>query len=210
MTESESRRPLQSRQSAWARAAAARLAARNVSPNRISQAGVAFAALGALAFVASVQLPPGWRSICLVVAAVTMQARLVCNLLDGMVAIEGGRGQADGPFWNEAPDRLSDLAFLVGAGFAAQDVTIGWIATALAFLVAYLRELGRAEGFRPDYVGPMAKQHRMATLTVGSLLAAVSPVSTPILAMTLWLIVAGCAVTAFRRSLRLIRNLKSR
>ncbi|QYZ71856.1 CDP-alcohol phosphatidyltransferase family protein [Neotabrizicola shimadae] len=210
MTGEDGRRPLQSRQSSWARAAATQLAVGNVPPNRISQAGLAFAAIGALAFAASPHLSPGWRGMCLVAAAVMMQARLVCNLLDGMVAIEGGRRQADGPFWNEAPDRLSDTAFLVGAGYAAQDISLGWTAAALAILVAYLRELGRAEGFPPDYCGPMAKQHRMAVLTIGCLVAALWPSPGAILTLTLWIIVAGAAATAGRRSLRLIRRLKSR
>ncbi|NJS38761.1 MAG: CDP-alcohol phosphatidyltransferase family protein, partial [Rhodobacteraceae bacterium] len=55
----------------------------------------------------------------LILAAATIQARLVCNLIDGMVAVEGGQGTKDGPFWNEAPDRASDLLFLLGAGIAA-------------------------------------------------------------------------------------------
>ena len=63
-----------------------------------------FAALAGAAFWASGAASPGrgarsfWslaRSAC--------QGRLLCNLFDGMVAVEGGKREADGPFWNEAP-----------------------------------------------------------------------------------------------------------
>jgi phosphatidylglycerophosphate synthase len=62
--------------------------------------------------------------------------RLLCNLFDGMVAIEGGRKEADGPFWNEAPDRASDILILAGAGLGAGAVGLGWAAAALAVATA--------------------------------------------------------------------------
>lgn len=204
------RRPLRSRDQSWARSAAARLARMGIRPNRISQMGLVFALVGLAAFLAVPHLSGPWSGMALVLAAAAIQLRLACNLLDGMVAVEGGRGEADGPFWNEFPDRLSDLAFLVGAGCAAGSPALGWAAGALAILTAYLRELGRAEGFAPDFVGPMAKQHRMALLTGGVCLAVVWPQPAPVLAATLWLVLAGTAATAFRRSLRLIRALKAR
>lgn len=210
MTGAEGRRPLKSRDRKWARSATAFLASKGARPNRISQAGVGFAAVGLLAFLGMPLIGPDLHAIPLVIAAFAMQARLVCNLLDGMVAVEGGLKEADGPFWNEVPDRVSDAAFLVGAGFAAGIVSLGWVATALAVLTAYLRELGRAEGQAPDYRGPMAKQHRMALLTVACLVAAVWPEPERVLSATLWLITLGTAATALRRSLRLIRGLKAR
>ncbi len=186
------------------------LAARRVRPNRISQAGVVFAAIGALAFAGSAHLGPAWQPVLLALAATAIQCRLFCNLLDGMVAVEGGLGEADGSFWNEAPDRVSDMVLLVGAGCAAGDITLGWIATALAIFVSYLRELGRAEGLAPDYSGPMAKQHRMAILTIGCLVGAFTPSPAMILSVALWVIVIGAAATALLRSMRLVRSLKAR
>lgn len=205
----DGRRPLKSRDQRWARVSAAWLAARGVRPNRISQAAVGFAVLGLLAFLWLPQLDPALRAVPVLVAALCIQARLVCNLLDGMVAVEGGLKELDGAFWNELPDRLSDAAFLVGAGYAAGNLALGWAATALAVLTAYLRELGRAEGLAPDYAGPMAKQQRMALLTGGCLAAVLWP-APETLAATLWLIATGTAATAVRRSLRLIRALKTR
>jgi phosphatidylglycerophosphate synthase len=203
------RRPISSRNSRWARALAARLAASRVTPNRISQASVGFAAAGFLAFWASAGAE-GWpRAACLVLAALAMQLRLLCNLLDGMVAIEGGNTSPTGPFWNEAPDRAADVLFLSGAGIAAGQPALGLAAAAVAVTTAYVRELGRAEGVAPDFSGPMAKPQRMAALTAGTLIAAVAaPV--PVLSVTLWIILAGTAVTVLRRSARLLAALRSR
>ena len=95
---------------------------------------------------------------CLIAAALFIQLRLLCNLFDGMVAIEGGLASKDGPFWNEFPDRVADILILVGAGLACGFVALGWAAACMAVLTAYVRELGRAVNVPADYRGPMAKQ----------------------------------------------------
>ena len=204
-----SRRPLASRSSAWAARLAGWAVVKGYTPNQISQASVAFAALGLLFYALSPFGPWLLQVLWLLLAAATIQARLVCNLIDGMVAVEGGQGTKDGPFWNEAPDRLSDLFFLIGAGIAAGNPGLGALAAAVAVATAYLRELGRAEGFPPDFSGPLAKPQRMAVLTAGTVVAALYA-SEWALTVTLWIIVAGTAVTILRRSLTLIGKLKSR
>ena len=83
----------------------------------------------------------------------------------------------------------------------------------MAVLTAYVRELGRAEGLGSDFSGPMAKQHRMAVVTLGALAGAVEAVtrgSDVALTVALWVVVAGTLVTAARRSARLIAALKAR
>jgi phosphatidylglycerophosphate synthase len=205
----EGRRPLKSRDTAWARRTAAWLAGRGVTPNAISQAAVAFAALGGAGFWAS-GVTEGWiRALCLLLGAAGCQLRLLCNLFDGMVAIEGGRKAPDGPFWNEAPDRASDILILAGAGLGAGAAGLGWAAAALAVSTAYVRELGRAEGLGSDYGGPMAKQHRMAVMTGAALVAILLP-GWPVLVWALWVVVAGAALTVALRSRRLIGRLGSR
>lgn len=204
----ENRRPLTSRNAAWAARLAAWAVAREITPNRISQASMAFAAAGFVLYALSTQGPGAVRVLCLILAAAMIQARLVCNLIDGMVAIEGGKGAKDGPFWNEAPDRASDLLFFAGAGLAAGQPALGLLAAALAIATAYIRELGRAEGFPPDFSGPLAKPQRMAVLTAGTVLAALYA-SEWTLTVILWIVVAGTAATIFRRSWTLIEKLKS-
>ncbi|MEZ5797279.1 MAG: CDP-alcohol phosphatidyltransferase family protein [Paracoccaceae bacterium] len=204
-----SRRPLASRDSRWARALASRLAAGRITPNQISAASVGLAALGFLAFWAATATSGAAQTLLLLAAAATIQLRLLCNLLDGMVAIEGGKSSPSGPFWNEAPDRAADALFLAGAGLAAGSPALGLAAAALAIATAYIRELGRAEGLAPDFSGPMAKPHRMAALTLGCI-AAAAYAPAWCLTVTLWIIVAGTAATILRRSLRLLGNLQAR
>ena len=206
---SENRRPLTSRNSAWAAQLASWAVAREITPNQISQASMAFAAAGFALYAMSTQVTGLAQVLALLLAAATLQARLVCNLIDGMVAIEGGQGAKDGPFWNEAPDRVSDFLFFTGAGLAAGQPELGLLAAALAIATAYLRELGRAEGFAPDFSGPLAKPQRMAVLTAGTALAALYATHWT-LTLTLWIIVAGTAATVVRRCWTLIQRLKAR
>lgn len=204
----ENRRPLTSRNSAWAAQLASWAVSREITPNQISQASMGFATAGF--FLYAVSTHGGVvQFLALLIAAATLQARLVCNLIDGMVAIEGGRGAKDGPFWNEAPDRVSDFLFFAGAGLAAGQPELGLLAAALAIATAYIRELGRAEGFPPDFSGPLAKPQRMAVLTAGTILAALYATEWT-LTLTLWIIVAGTAATLIRRSWTLVERLKSR
>ena len=64
-----------------------------------------------------------------------MQLRLLCNMLDGMVAVEGGKGSRTGEIYNEVPDRIADPLLLVPAGYAIglpYGVELGWMCGALA------------------------------------------------------------------------------
>ena len=205
------RRPIASRDTKLAARIAKALAQRGVSPNHISQASMVFAALAGLAFWYSGKTEGALYVVCLLVAALGCQCRLLCNLFDGMVAVEGGRGAADGPFWNEAPDRVADALILVGLGLATGYAWLGWAAATLAIGTAYVRELGSAQGAGADFRGPMAKPHRMAVATAAAILAAFLPTvfGWPVLFIALWIIVLGAAVTIFRRSHGVIMSLKS-
>lgn len=209
MSDPENRRPLTSRTSAWAARLASWAVERGITPNQISQASMGFAAAGFALYAMAAQVAGIAQFLALLLAASTIQARLVCNLIDGMVAIEGGKGAKDGPFWNEAPDRVSDFLFLAGAGLAANQPALGLFAASLAIATAYIRELGRAEGFPPDFSGPLAKPQRMAALTAGTVLAALYA-SEWTLTVTLWIVALGTAATILRRSWTLIEKLKTR
>lgn len=212
MTTASDRRPLSSRNTGWARAAARWLTSAGITPNQISITSIAMGALAGLLFWGAGSADGGLRIILLVAAALFCQLRLLCNLFDGMVAIEGGRQSRDGAFWNEFPDRIADLAIFVGAGYGIGLPALGWAAAALAILTAYTRELGRACGVAADFSGPMAKQHRMATITVASLLSIAEPVwdgRNQVLTAALWIVAIGSGVTAFRRAMRLVGALRS-
>ena len=154
----EARRPLASRSSGWAQYLAARLSASWVTPNQIS-----ILSMGA----ALLWWSPGWPAF--IACAVCVQLRLLCNLLDGMVAIEGGKSTATGVLFNEIPDRLADPLFLVPLGYAAGYPWLGWLTALLAVLTAYIRVLGGSLGQPQDFGGLLPKQRRMAVLT-GALL----------------------------------------
>ena len=176
------RRPLKSRSWPLMARLAKWLAAREISPNQISVAGMVFGigAGAALAMTSIVneagEIVVGWARVLFILAAVLIQLRLLCNLIDGMVAIEGKKQSKVGMLYNELPDRVSDVAGLVGAGFAAMgNVELGFAAAVFAVMTAYVRAVGKAEGAGNDFCGPMAKPHRMAMLTVMCMLMAVLP-----------------------------------
>ena len=89
-----------------------------------------------------------------------------------MVAIEGGKKSALGALYNEFPDRLADTVLIVPLGYAAGMPALGWLGALAAALTAYVRAFGGALGLAQDFRGPMAKQHRMAVMTIGCVLAA--------------------------------------
>lgn len=200
------RRPLASRSSAIAIRLAERLSRGSVTPDQISASGIVAAALAAAAFLAAPDHPVAWLS-----AAVLVQLRLVANLLDGMVAVEGGRGSALGPLWNEAPDRLEDTLILAGFGYAANAPVLGLWAVITALLCAYVRVLGGAFGQPQTFIGPMAKQHRMAAITLGCVLgfgASILGTGARLPEIILWGIVAGAILTCVRRLGVIAANLR--
>jgi phosphatidylglycerophosphate synthase len=220
VADTANRRPIRQRSAAWARWAARRLAEEHASPDLISAASAAASTLaGGLLLIAGGSQPIWLRAPLFLLAAGFIQLRLACNLLDGMVAVEHGRGSSAGPIWNELPDRYSDVVVLACAGYAAREggisfaVAAGWICAILALATAYVRELGRGLGFPADFSGPFAKQQRMAALTLACAISAVEPLwgwRGPALMIALVVIAAGTALTAGRRTLTLARRLAAR
>jgi phosphatidylglycerophosphate synthase len=198
MDNQDNRRPLQTRQYAWAHHLAHFFVVLGVTPNQMSLASIGVALLGAVAYWGSVLEIPYLQPTLLVAAAIFIQLRLLANMLDGLMAVEEGKKTSTGALFNEVPDRVADILFLLAAGYASGWPELGWVTALLAVLTAYVRALGASLGFGQDYSGPMAKQHRMFTLTIGSLLAAFLP-QMPILAITLVVILLGAVVTVSRR-----------
>jgi phosphatidylglycerophosphate synthase len=194
----KSRRPLASRGNPLVRMLVERLLTTAVTPNQISVASVVVSAAGSLALL----FAPRWPALFLV-AALCVQLRLLCNLVDGMVAIEGGRSSPVGGLFNEIPDRVADTLFLVAWGYACGVPWLGWAAALAAACTAYVRTLGGSLGLTQDFRGPMAKQHRMAALTAACLFA---PVETfvfgtgRILELVLWIVMLGGVWTCVTRT----------
>src|SRR5262249_50246605 len=112
------------------------------------------------------------RAVLLAAGAAGIQLRLLCNLLDGMLAVEEGLKTPTGEIYNDLPDRIADGGILSGAGYAAELAALGWTAAACAIFTAYVRVPAGSLRASQRFIGPMAKQHRMFTLTVGALAAA--------------------------------------
>lgn len=208
------RRVLATRNASWAQTLTRRLSASGVRPNTVSVISVVFAAGAAAAFAVA---PIGGRAAAWLVAAACIQLRLLCNMLDGMLAIEGGLKSRTGDIYNELPDRLADILILAGAGYSLRESPygpeLGWLAAVLALLTAYIRVLSGSLGLPQRFLGPMAKQHRMFALTLAALIGAIESrfVSSPrALHAGLIVIVLGTALTAWRRAVRLLRDAEAR
>lgn len=211
------RRPIAARRwPIWQRTAVW-MTRRGISPNSISLAGMACgiaagAALAATAYVGD------WERLAWLAGAALIMLRLIANLLDGMVAIESGRASPIGELYNEVPDRVSDMASLVGAGYAiGGDVVCGYLAACAALFTAYIRVMGKAVGAPQEYCGPMAKQQRMTLLIVVALYCGLAPRDwqptldtsggTGLIALVLVVIAIGGLLTALRRLARIAVNL---
>lgn len=199
------RRPIKTRSSPWAQRAAAWLARSKVSPDQISLFSIVFAAAGAAALLWYPR-PLGW-----LVCAACIQGRLLCNLLDGMVAVEGGKQTSLGQLYNEFPDRVTDFVFIIALGYAVSLPWLGWLGALAAAMTAYVRAFGGALGLPQDFRGPMAKPQRMAVMTGGCVLGAIEQAAFG----TIWvptaasvLIALGSLVTCATRSRAIAAQLR--
>lgn len=163
------RRPLKTRGATWAKLFAKGIANTGITPNQISILSILMALLALVCFFYSKE-----NTFLLILAAVFIQLRLVCNLIDGMVAIEYNKKSPVGDIYNDAPDRFADILIIMGAAFAVTYMPyafhIAWFASVFAVMTAYVRLLGSSVGTPSYFMGPMAKPHRMFALTLGSLL----------------------------------------
>lgn len=194
------RRPLATREKGWAKKLASLIVQSGISPNQISFLSILPAVVGAwlLMRCGAHALTP----MVLILVAVCIQLRLLCNMLDGMVAIEGGKKSAVGALYNEVPDRVADSLFIVALGYAVGLPWLGWLGALLAAKTAYIRVLGGSLGLEQDFRGPMAKQHRMFVMTLSCLLAAAEVVTlgtTQALLVGAIVIAVGSGLTCFTR-----------
>ena len=217
MNNTEARRPLASRSTRWAAVLSSAAVRVGLTADGISILSLVFAVAGSAGLL---WLPAPWN---LLVCAAGIQLRLLCNLLDGMVAIEGGRKSKVGALYNEVPDRVADSLFLVALGYAIGTPWLGWLGALAAAVTAYIRVLGGTFGLPQDFRGPLAKPHRMAVMTVGCLLAigefyffdatgfdSHGTATLRILHLAAWVIALGAIVTCVTRLRAIGRQLRAR
>lgn len=219
--DTSNRRFLKTRQKAWVAAFTRYLVRTRITPNQISLLSITFALGSGLAFYAfSLQQTGIW----LLFAAGGIQLRLLCNMMDGLVAVEGGKGTPSGELFNDIPDRFADVFILLGAGYAVNitaltqladgaGIALGWTAALLAVMTAYIRTLGGSLGAPISFMGPMAKQHRMGTLTASALLGMIETMlfgSHYAMIIGLSVIIIGSLITCYRRAAAIYHFLEHR
>lgn len=211
------RRPIKSRGAAWASFMAKTLANAGVSPNQVSVLSVVFAFLSGASFYYSTQAQNPW--VYLLLGALFIQCRLICNLMDGMVAIEHHKKTKSGDIYNDLPDRLADFFILVGVGYGVRSyyaaIDLGYVAANIAVLTAYIRVLGASLKTQHFFMGPMAKPHRMALITICALIDIGLYLSSDTqtfsaLYISLWVIVLGGLLTCLRRLKKIFAAVEER
>ncbi len=216
--ELEGRRPLKVRKANFSKQIAKWLSQRNITPNQISIASVFFALLVSISFLSIPSSSGAWLSA--LFAGLFIQMRLLCNLFDGMVAIEGGKSTPAGELFNDIPDRIADPLILIAAGYAISVVpwgdALGWLAGLLAVMTAYIRTLGVSMGAPVSFMGPMAKQHRMAAMTGAAVLTIIESfladgfVVGYVILFVLIVIVIGSLITAINRAKAIYNYLENK
>ncbi|MCA9248265.1 MAG: CDP-alcohol phosphatidyltransferase family protein [Planctomycetales bacterium] len=206
------RRPIESRDTRWAASITNQLVARGVSPNEISIVGM-LAAIGAgVCFFGTNHAEAITQRMLWLAGGLLCQVRLLCNLFDGMVAVQRGIASVRGELYNEVPDRVSDSAVMIGLGYAATGAPAwGLFAALVSVFVAYVRAMAKSIGAPNDFCGPMAKPQRMALTTALAVYLACSPgiwrIALGEATLVLIVIAAGGIATAIRRLRRASRYL---
>jgi phosphatidylglycerophosphate synthase len=208
------RRPIKAREFAASRAVTHWLATHGVSPNGISIFGLFCALLAGVTLGLTGGTIASW-----LFAALCVELRLLCNMFDGMVAVERGIASKIGEIYNEVPDRIADIAVLVGLGYAPGGTPwLGYVAALAAVFTAYLRVFGVSLGAPADFSGSMAKQFRMHTVAISALICAGALVagldyrslfgSLGVPTIVLIVIAVGSVGTSLRRLAHLIARLR--
>lgn len=158
------RRPITSRNTQWAKNFTTYLVKIGASPNNISVWSIFFSVVGAVA----IWLLPQYGGIWILALCVLL--RLLCNLFDGMVAIELNKNNPLGRIYNEFPDRITDTILIVAVGYACNQLVLSLFGAMFAVATAYVRIFGGSLGFDQDFRGPQSKSQRMGVMIASCVL----------------------------------------
>lgn len=217
MSNEESRRPLKVRGSSWSKNIASYLSKKSITPNQISVASIVFSVIAAI-FILLIPSAISYQEVLFpLLAAIFIQMRLLCNLFDGMVALEGGKSTKSGELYNDIPDRVSDSILFIALGYSLIDfsfsIELGYLAALFAMMTAYVRVLGASMNAGACFKGPMAKQHRMAILTfslVFSIFETMIFEQSYILFLALFIITIGSFLTVLNRTYFIYKTLEGK
>lgn len=212
MTESINRRPLRVREQPWVHSVTKWCLRKGFTTNSISLWSIVFSAIGAADLVLVAWSPWFVAAPILLSVPIMLGMRGMCNLIDGLLAVEGGLKTKSGEVFNDVPDRISDSLLFVAAGYAASSLSLGWGAALLAVGTAYVRMLGGALKAKQYFDGPMAKQTRMAVLSMACLAGATERIilgSLISIQIGLLVIIVGSVWTIVRRLRKIVVELES-
>ena len=208
-----SRRPIADSFRRTAHSATAWCVRLGIHPDGISYLSIVAALAAAVCFWKS-----GKISWLLLVAPLFCYLRLWFNMLDGMVAIAGGKASSRGEILNDLPDRISDV--VIFAGVAHSGLTkpfLGYWAAIFALLTAYVGLFGQALGVQREFSGIMSKPWRMVALHFGAWATFVgfelnhganqSVASLTLLDWTCLIVIGGCSQTIVVRLRRIMAAL---
>lgn len=211
----ENRRPLKVRDVGLVTQFARWLSQKSITPNHISLLSIVFALLAAASLITTLYTDGVAKFTYFILAALFIQGRLLCNLFDGLVAVEGGKSTASGELFNDIPDRISDPLIIIAAGYSIISVgygdVLGWCGALLAVLTAYVRTLAVSIHAPANFTGPMAKQHRMALLTFACIATAIEQFwfgHDYVMIIALIILNIGALITVWRRTVIAYRYLE--
>jgi CDP-diacylglycerol--glycerol-3-phosphate 3-phosphatidyltransferase len=142
-----------------------------------------------------------WAGIFIILAG-------TCDVLDGRLARDTGKGSAYGALFDSTVDRYTEIALFLGLAwyYAQSRITVLIILLAMAgsLLVSYTR--ARSEGLGLECrVGIVQRQHRITLLAAGAILGAIPGTKHAAMVISLWAIAILANVTAVQR-VAYIRN----
>jgi CDP-diacylglycerol--glycerol-3-phosphate 3-phosphatidyltransferase len=137
-----------------------------------------------------------------------------CDILDGRVARETGKGSTYGALFDSTVDRYSEAVLFIGLTWhyfshSRMMMLVILMAMAGSMMVSYTR--ARSEGLGLEcQVGIMPRQWRITLLTAGALLGAIPGSKHVAMAIALWAIAIGANVTAVQRVAHTRKQLRRR
>ncbi len=217
MSNKNTRRPLKVRGASWSKSIASYLSKKSITPNQISIASIFFAICSAI-FILLIPSASSYQIwLFPILSALFIQMRLLSNLFDGMVALEGGKSTKSGELYNDIPDRISDSILFIALGYSitvvSWSVELGYLVALFAMMTAYIRVLGSSMGAGSCFKGPMAKQHRMAIVTFALLINPFEIIlfeQNYILLMALIVIAFGSFVTILNRTYSIYKTIEEK
>jgi phosphatidylglycerophosphate synthase len=141
----------------------------------------------------------------LLLTPIFITLRCMCNLLDGMVAIERKMTSTRGEALQDMVDRFSDSCTLLGVAFSSfGDLRLGIFAMTIMLISSHIGVLKKAVGGKREYGGILGKGDRFFLIGVASIAQYLwmdDVRGLHVLSIMLGVIILGGIVTIVQRSI---------